>query len=573
MFSSIDRKRYLWVTLSALIQGLLLGQYEMTGSGLFLCIPLTVVVTVPFAFWLAQEHWGRRLRRFLLWLTLVLSLLFAYRLWSVYTPGVGLGVMPFQRGDLIRTSTAVFLLLPFFQCRIATWRWRIPYSEIFFQFCRNVFLLFQAFIVTVVFWALVLTACLLFDIVGLSFIPQNIFSPHVTGTLTMLTVAISISVALKHPGIDSLGRWLLSVLAWLLPPFSVLSLIFLACLPFSGLRTLWSTGQASTLIFLLQLATICLANAAWLDGTRSPFGSRLINGMAQISLLCMPIYTALCAYSLGLRIQQYGLTLDRIQAAFMAIVMGVWGIGYAGAVIMRRWPSAIGRVNMASAVITAVLVAAANSPFLDPYRLAANNQVQRLASGEIAPEDFDYLYMRFSLGRYGNYALRRLEKNSSIKGAASIQRRIAGAMSADAEEYLKNVRDDVIPVSMRREILGNAAVYPKGSRLSASMINKLVNLWEEDEFSLLRGVRRSSDLSFVFIDILNDKDDKELLLIRDGFGLVIDVRGEAMPVIGMLQGDGLTPRALASGEVTAAEPQFMDIELNSVRYRVFPMRP
>ena len=59
--------------------------------------------------------------------------------------------------------------------------------------------------------------------------------------------------------------------------------------------------------------------AAWLDGARSPFTNRIANSLAQLSLLCLPVYTALCLYSLGLRVQQYGLSVDRIHAAFMAI--------------------------------------------------------------------------------------------------------------------------------------------------------------------------------------------------------------------------------------------------------------
>ena len=155
----------------------------------------------------------------------MLSAFCAYRLWSLYPPdGVFLS-MPSQGMDLLRICMAAFLLLPFFQCRIATWSWHVPYSDVFFQLCRNVFLLFQAAIMTVVFWALLLTASLLFDIVGLAFVPGILFHPLVAAPLTSLTVALSITLALKHPGIDSLGRWILSILAWLLPPFSALSFV------------------------------------------------------------------------------------------------------------------------------------------------------------------------------------------------------------------------------------------------------------------------------------------------------------------------------------------------------------
>ena len=75
------------------------------------------------------------------------------------------------------------------------------------------------------------TAGLLFDILGLTHIPFIMFNPLVAMPLSSLVISISIYVALRFPGIDSLSRWILSVLAWLLPPFSILSLVFVTCLP------------------------------------------------------------------------------------------------------------------------------------------------------------------------------------------------------------------------------------------------------------------------------------------------------------------------------------------------------
>lgn len=419
-----DRNRYICVALSATFQGLLLGIYALVTSGLpalsrlkiqppkFLAfMPLTVLILVPLVFWLSQEHWGRRLWNLLAGLAVILLALWGYRMWSYGS----FDVIPSQKSDLARVSLAVFLIVPFFQCRIASWSWKCPYSEIFFQLCRNLFLLFQASIVLAVFWGLLITAGLLFDIVGLHFVPLMLFNPVCAVPLTTTITAVSISVAIKHPGIDSLGRWLLAVLAWLLPFFSLLSLAFLACLLWGGtygLNALWSTGQASTLMLLMQAGTIILANAAWLDGSKSAFRTHSIDILAQVSLLCLPLYSVLCIYSLSLRISQYGLTTDRVQALFLAVTTGIWGIAYAGTVIARNWPLSIGRVNIACVLFMAVIVLLMNSPFLDPLRLSAEDQVSRLKSGEVRPEDFDYTYLA-SLGRYGREKLENLSTNTS----------------------------------------------------------------------------------------------------------------------------------------------------------------
>lgn len=568
MNSNIDRKRYIAVIISALLQGLLLGLYTVIQSGPLTCMPLTIIFIVPFAFWLSQEHWGRRLFNFLSALTSVLAIFWLYRLWSLYSPGGGyFYIVPSQRADLIRVSMAVFLLIPFFQCRMAAWSWSFPYSEIFFQFCRNLFLLFQASIVIAVFWGLMLTAGLLFYIVGLEHVPYLIFNPVTAVPLSSLTIAISISVAIKHPGIDSLGRWILSVLAWLLPFFSVLSVMFILCLPFSGLKTLWSTGQASTLMLFLQFGTIILANAAWLDGSKPAFKHKPVRFLARISLLCLPVYMGLCMYSVGLRVQQYGLSTDRIQAVFLVIVTGIWGLGYAGAVLLGKWPGAIGKVNMLCVMFLIALVAAMNSPLLDPYRLSAFNQAARLQYGKINPEDFDYIYTRFSLGRYGNQVLNALEES----GSESVKKRVRAAKSVDPSEYLRSVITGVPTKKTRRAILSAARVFPEGEKLSGQEINFFVEAWEND--SQLKEIQNSHELVFIFLQLeRDDSAPKNLLVLTESAGNVYSILSDdkaPLKFSGVITGkfNGNILKADFKN-LTTSPPKFFDLNIEGKTFQI-----
>ena len=59
-----------------------------------------------------------------------------------------------------------------------------------------------------------------------------------------------------------------------------------------------------------------------------------------------------------------------------------------------------------------VLVLLMNSPILDPLRLSAEDQISRLKSGEVQPEDFDYKYLA-SLGRYGRAKLDSLNSGNN----------------------------------------------------------------------------------------------------------------------------------------------------------------
>ena len=251
------------------------------------------------------------------------------------------------------------------------------------------------------------------------------------------------------------------------------------------------------------------------------------------------------------------------------VVTGIWGLGYAGAVLLRQWPSAIGRINTASALILSVLVVAMNSPLLDPYRLAANNQVDRLLGGQIAPADFDYLYLRFSLGRYGNYALARL-RDAAHPRADAIRRRIEAAMRVDPLTHWRDVRSGTVPESQRRDILHNAAVYPAGRRLSPELVERLIRLWEGDD-GVLRSLRRSSDAVFVFEDVLTEGENggEALLVIRPGIGLVLEVASGEPRVAGFFQGS-FSPEGLSTQDVSVAEPQFRDVTIQGDRYRILP---
>ncbi|MBQ4430468.1 MAG: DUF4153 domain-containing protein, partial [Synergistaceae bacterium] len=528
---------------SAVVQGILLGMYVVMRTAY---IPLTAVLLVPFVFWLSQEHWGRRLWNLLIGLTLVLALLWGYRIWSYG----GAASFPSQSGDLVRVSMAVFILIPYFQCRIASWSWNVPYSDVFFQLCRNLFLLFQASIVIAVFWGLLVTAGLLFDIVGLEAVPRVIFNPVAAVPMTMATIAISISVAIKHPGIDSLGRWLLAVLAWLLPFFSVLSVMFILSLLVSGasgLKSLWNTGQASTLMLFLQFGTIILANAAWLDGSKSAFRTKSIDLLAQVSLLCLPVYSVLCLYSLNLRIGQYGLTPERVQAVFLASVTGVWGLSYAVAVLMGKWPLKLGKVNMWSALIMAGAVILMNTPVLDPLRLSASNQALRLYSGKISPEDFDYLYARFSLGRYGVSLLRGMSEHES----GAVREAAISALSDDSADY---------DHALRRHIIAQAHVYPKGAKLPDGFGAKIAGIWDKRPGILFQGNEPSSpgDIAFVRVNIGRDS---VIVFTQDG-GAVFGADGK---YVGMIAGK------FELSELGALKPiasEMSDIDIRGRTYRI-----
>ncbi|HEU5169861.1 MAG TPA: DUF4153 domain-containing protein [Gemmatimonadales bacterium] len=312
-----------------------------------------------------------------------------------------------------------WILLPFLQAGLRSGRLRPwqPYGELFELAWQNILVVGESALFTGLFWLLLWLWAALFDLIGVSFFEKLFTKPAFAYPVTSVAFGYAVSlVQSRESFVVMLRRHLLGVLAWLLPLVALIETGFLLALPATGLAPLWKTGQATFLMLWLQVFLVVFLNAAWQDGTQPPPYPAWLRRVVSVAVLGLPVYAGLCAYSLGLRIGQHGLSVDRIWAAVLTLVLGLYGLGYAVAATRTGpWMGELGRVNLAMAWVVAGLLVAVNTPLLDPRRLAASSQLARLLAGQVVTARFDYDYLRFSLGAYGDRALRRL---ASVQGHA-----------------------------------------------------------------------------------------------------------------------------------------------------------
>jgi hypothetical protein len=110
----------------------------------------------------------------------------------------------------------------------------------------------------------------------------------------------------------------------------------------------------------------------------------------------------LAAYALWLRIGQYGLTPDRVFAAAYLVVAAGFTVGYAVAALRPgAWMKTLEPTNLIMAAVSVLLLIALFTPIADPARLSVGSQVKRLETGKVAPDKFDFQFLRFEGGRYG----------------------------------------------------------------------------------------------------------------------------------------------------------------------------
>lgn len=353
---------------------------------------------------------------------------------------------------------------------------------------------------TGVFWLLLALGGALFKLIGIDAIQKLISEAAFFMPATCVMFAVAVQLTDVRAGLVRGVRGVaLTLLAWLLPLMTLIAAGFLASLPFTGLAPLWKTKAATALLLSAAAHLIVLVNAAYQDGTEP--GHAVLRWSARIAgLLLIPI-TLLAAYALHLRIDQYGLTPERVYAGAFVIISAGYAIGYGVAALRPgAWMKALEPTNLVMALAAVLLLIGLFTPVGDPARLSVNSQVQRLNAGKIAPDRFDYAFLRFDAGRYGREALDRLKTNPR----AEIARR-AGDTAAQKEKTFAPAK--------RGPDFANMKVYPAGKTLPDSFKTQDWTADSSDSSCTFAGMQCAA----LVVDVDGDGVDEVLLAGGAGF--------------------------------------------------------
>ncbi|NQE65173.1 DUF4153 domain-containing protein [Caulobacter sp. RHG1] len=375
-----------------------------------------------------------------------------------------------------------------------------PYEDYFDLVGTNAVRLFLSLAFTGAFWLLLFLAGALFKLIGVDAIQKLIgetaFAFPATGLMFAAAVHMAVQLTEARAGLVRGVRTVaLVLLAWLLPLMVVIAGGFLASLPFTGLAPLWGTKAAAALLLSAAAALIILINAAYQDGVEPPH--LILRWSARIaSLLLIPI-VVLTAYALWLRIDQYGLTPDRVLASTYLVVAAGFTVGYTLAALKPApWMKPLEPTNLIMAAVSVLLLIALFTPIADPARLSVNSQVKRLETGKIAPDKFDFQFLRFDSGRYGRDGLARLKASSNT----DIAERARKAQAQTAKDFR--------PLNAPEG--GVIAVYPAGRTLPDSFRNQD---WTKNDSGSVCGYA-GMRCSALLLDV--DGDGVEEVLLTNG---------------------------------------------------------
>ena len=261
----------------------------------------------------------------------------------------------------------------------------------------------------------------------------------------------------------------LTLLAWLLPLMALLTWAFLAALPFNGLDPLWSTKKATALLVTAAIVLVFLINAAHQDGQPGNPAPSLIREFKRVAGVALLPLLALAAYGLMLRVTQYGWTPQRVVGAAVVAVMASYAAGY-GLAVVRHGVAMRGiePTNVTAAYLILVTLFALLTPIADPARLAVADQISRLETGKVSPDDFDFRFLKFRSGRFGTEALNELAARTDGPNAAVIALNAKQALANKSPYQARRP----IPATAETRAASITVVHPQGHALPDGFVQK-----------------------------------------------------------------------------------------------------
>lgn len=467
----------------------------------------------------------------------------------------------------IITQTLCWCLLSIIFRALLEHRSGLPsYSLLFKYSWHNFFVVVLTGFYVALFWTLLLLGARLFSLVGIEMF-QNIiqelwFIFPVSGT----AIAYGATVVRQQLTIvTTLYRALHTIIGGLLPMLALISVCFLAVLPFTGLQPLWDTRVSAWLLLSLASLLLFFTNASIQYGDDQHW-PRIWRLLILAAIVLLPIYLLLAGQSLWLRIDQYGLTSVRMWGMLVCLILSGYSLCYAFSVALKRgrWATYLGRINTTMLGVIILVLILTNTPVLNVQKIVANNQVERLLSGKSSIWDFDLPYLMNQLGRPGKQALKALANDPRIN-------------SVPLSDDLTRAIEDDTPYAWPKNLPARDYItpLPKGLQAPESLYEALNE----------RGTCANSTCYIIQAPIKQDTINFVLLIVNLGSirgNVYQDVAGR-WEIVGSVRhvfsgislSDDYYARekadftaALKDNDIQVVEPEWKEIQIGDTRLRI-----
>lgn len=228
-----------------------------------------------------------------------------------------------------------------------------------------------------------------------------------------------------------------------MPITAVFTITFLVVLMVNGPAAIFDKPYPGGIMIGLAFAGMLIFNGVYQNGeSESPPAWLRLSTL--VSLIGFPIYTALAFWAFWMRIGDYGLTPPRIAGLVITFLAAAYSVVCIAGLLTelnwrgKRWMPLVGPLNTAMAALWVIVLIGLASPFANPWAISANSQYARIAENSTPASEFDYGYLRFELGTYGDEALMQMLSLTGHPEYAEIRDGVARARAAKHYWEYKN---------------------------------------------------------------------------------------------------------------------------------------
>ena len=441
----------------------------------------------------------------------------------------------------------------------------VSYSRLFKLSWRNFIIFGECWLFVLIFWGILNLGAALFDILDIKFFSELLRDEWFWIPTLTLAFAFASVIFRKLLNIeDNIAFLLQTLIKFLLPVLSVISLGFLATLPFTGLNKLWETGSGSLLVMWLQVLTLFFVNTVYKDDSSVRPYHMLLHRLVFISVALLPVYSVISAYGIYLRVEQHGLTVDRCWGILIWFLLACFSFSYLVGIITKRdnWLEPLSKINIAMGWVVLVSMLAVNSPLLNFQSLSTNSQIARLDADKVTIEKFDYYYFEHSLGRQGYLAMQLLKQK--IETSHPEQYAIIDRMYVNNEFALtlEHTVDDFIERSV---FWPSQALIPQGlieAVFSEQHFYDRNSLKEHTYYFIGMDLNKDDELDFIVIDESNENISAYFWLFDMGKWRSRYMNVENPEEIRYLKS------MIDNNELSLVEPEYSNLKIGDVVFKV-----
>ncbi|MBB1328994.1 DUF4153 domain-containing protein [Pseudoalteromonas sp. SR43-7] len=441
----------------------------------------------------------------------------------------------------------------------------VSYSRLFKLSWRNFIIFGECWLFVLIFWGILNLGAALFDILDIEFFSELLRNEWFWIPTLTLAFAFASVIFRKLLNIeDNIAFLLQTLIKFLLPVLSVISLGFLATLPFTGLNKLWETGSGSLLVMWLQVLTLFFVNTIYKDDSSVRPYHMLLHRLVFISVALLPVYSVISAYGIYLRVEQHGLTVDRCWGILIWFLLACFSFSYLVGIITKRdnWLEPLSKINIVMGWVVLVSMLAVNSPLLNFQSLSTNSQIARLDANKVTIEKFDYYYFEHSLGRQGYLAMQLLKQK--IETSHPEQYAIIDRMYVNNEFALtlEHTVDDFIERSV---FWPSQALIPQGlieAVFSEQHFYDRNSLKEHTYYFIGMDLNKDDALDFIVIDESNENISAYFWLFDMGKWRSKYMNVENPEEIRYLKS------MIDNNELSLVEPEYSNLKIGDVVFKV-----